>query len=139
MGNFIIKVLHYRIKYQDSNIAIIKFSKKEISNFLKGSLIWIEIGEDPNHFWECFEDALLEISGVAFVFIDEYEIIVIKELQLPNWGYIIENVIWCSIFFLNPNGGAIEVSRKGETIGKLITQRFDANEPKYPDSNRNKK
>ena len=27
------KILHYRIKYQDSNIAIIKFSKDDISYF----------------------------------------------------------------------------------------------------------
>ena len=31
MGN---KILHYRIKYQDSNVAIIKFDKNEISDFL---------------------------------------------------------------------------------------------------------
>ena len=81
---------------------------------------------------ECFEDALMEIHGVDFVVIDGYEATVIKSLYLPNWGRIIENVIWCSIFFLNPDGGAIETSTKGKNIGKLITHKFDAIEPEYP-------
>ena len=129
MGN---KLLRYRIKYQDSNVAIVKFSKNEINDFLKNSLIWIECGEDPDYFWECFEDALLEIHGVDFVVVDGYEVMVIKSLYLSNWGRIIEDVIWCSIFFLNPDGGAIEVSKKGEYVGKLITHKFDAIEPEYP-------
>ena len=92
------KILHYRIKYQDSNIAIIKFSKDDISYFLKNSLVWIEMGEDPNYFWECFEDALMEIYGIAFVIVGGYEITVIKEPELTNWSRIIENIICCSIF-----------------------------------------
>lgn len=129
MGN---KVLHYRIKYQDSNVVIIKFSKDDITDFLKNSLIWIENNEDPDYFWECFEDALMEIHGVMFAFVDGYEITIIKELELPNWGRIIENVIWCSIFFLNPDGGAIQMSKKGEPIGKLIEVKFNLTEPEYP-------
>lgn len=126
------KILHYRIKYQDSNVVVIKFSKDEIADFLKNSVVWIENDEDQDCFWECFEDALMEIHGVDFVVIDGYEATVIKSLYLPNWGRIIENVIWCSIFFLNPDGGAIETSTKGKNIGKLITHRFDAVEPEYP-------
>lgn len=126
------KLLHYRIKYQDSNVVVIKFSKNDITDFLKNSLVWIENNEDSDYFWECFEEALFEIHGIAFVFIDGYEITVVKEFQLPNWGKVIENVIWCSVFFLNPDGGAIEVSKNGENIGKLITHRFDAIEPEYP-------
>ena len=127
-----VKILHYRIKYQDSNVAIVKFSKNEINDFLKNSLIWIECGEDPDSFWECFEEALLEIYGVVFVMAEGYELIVNKDIQFPNWGRIIEDVIWCSIFFLNPDGEAIEVSKKGEVVGKLITHKFDAIEPEYP-------
>ena len=126
------KILHYRIKYQDSNIAIIKFDRNEISDFLKNSLIWIENGEDPDSFWECFEEALLEIHGIDFLVVDGYEIVIIKAFDLPNWGRIVENVIWCSIFFLNPDGGAIETSTKGKNIGKLIIPRFDAIEPMPP-------
>ena len=133
MGN---KILHYRIKYQDSNVAIIKFDKNEISDFLKNSLIWIEDGEDIECFWECFEDVLIEIHGIDFVIVDGYEIVVIKMLDLPNWGRIIENVIWCSIFFLNPDGGAIEVSADEKNIGKLIMPRFDAVEPNPPSPNK---
>ena len=126
------KLLHYRIKYQDSNVAIIKFSKDEIDYFLKNFSIWTEINKDPNYFWICFEEALLEIPGVSHVVADGYEMVTVKDVRLPNWGRIIQNVIWCSVFFLNPDGGAIEVSKKGEVIGKLITHRFDAIEPEYP-------
>ncbi|MBU6431409.1 MAG: hypothetical protein KGJ58_01645 [Patescibacteria group bacterium] len=126
-----IRILHYAIKYQNANIVIIRFSKREISAFLKKSSVWIETGDDPNYFWECFEEALLEISGVLFVIVEGYEITVIKNFCLPNWGRIIEDVIWCSLFFLNPNGGAIEV-KNGKNIGKLITHKFDAVEPEYP-------
>ncbi len=129
MGN---KILHYRIKYQDSNVAIIKFSKDEISDFLKNSLIWIEEGEDVECFWECFEDSLIEIHGIDFLIVDGYEIVVNKALDLPNWGRIIENVIWCSVLFLNPDGGAMEISAEGKNIGKIITHSFDATEPKPP-------
>ena len=90
------------------------------------------MGEDPNYFWECFEDALMEIYGIAFVIVGGYEITVIKEPELTNWSRIIENIICCSIFFLNPDGGAIETSKNGKNIGKLITHRFDAIEPDYP-------
>ncbi|MBM2817711.1 MAG: hypothetical protein HW401_301 [Parcubacteria group bacterium] len=125
------KVLHYRTKYQDCNVAIIQFSKDDIPNFLKNSFVVIENGEDLSSFWECFEDALMETFGVAFVIIDDYKITVIKDPELPNWDRIIEDVIWISVFFLKPNGGAVEVSKNGKTIGKLITQKFDAIEPQY--------
>ena len=127
-----IKILHYKIKYQDSNIAVITFSKKEISDLFKNFSILTEIGKDPHFFWECFEDALFEIHGVAFAIIDGYEITITKYPELPNWGRIIENVIWSSLFFLNLGGGAVEVSKNGKTIGKVIKHMFDAVEPKYP-------
>ena len=125
------KILRYRIKYQDGNIAIIRFAKDDIPHFLKNSLVCIEMGKDRSSFWECFKDALRNTYGVAFVIIDNYTITIIKEPELPNWSRIIEDVIWCSIFFLNPDGGAIEVSKDGKNIGKLVTQRFDAAEPQY--------
>ena len=46
-----VKILHYRIKYQDSNVAVIKFSKDEITDCLKNSLVWIENDENPDCFW----------------------------------------------------------------------------------------
>ena len=98
----------------------------------KNSLVWIEHGRRSKLFWECFEDALMEIYGIAFVIVEGYEITVIKEPELTNWSRIIENIICCSIFFLNPDGGAIETSKNGKNIGKLITHRFDAIEPDYP-------
>jgi len=75
---------------------------------------------------------LIEIHGIDFVIVDGYEIVVIKMLDLPNWGRIIENVIWCSIFFLNPDGGAIQTSTGGKNIGKIITHNFDTIEPNPP-------
>ena len=125
------RILHYTIKYQDSNIAVIRFSKKELSNILKNSVIYMEMGECHKYFWQCFNEALLEISGVSYVIAEGYEITVVKDCRFPNWGRIIEDMIWCSLFFLNPNGGAIEVSKNGRIIGKLITQRFDAIETQY--------
>lgn len=126
------KILHYTIKYQDRNIAIVRFLRKEILDLLENSKIFIETGEDPNCFWECLEEALIEIFGVLYVIIDGYEITIIKNPELENWSRVIENVIWCSVLFLNPDGGAIEVSKYGRDIGKLVTQRFDTSEPEYP-------
>lgn len=126
------QILHYGIKYQDANIVVIKFSKNELIDFLKNSLVWMEMGENPNYFWECFEEALMEISGVEYAIVDGWEITAIKDPCFPNWGRIVEDVIWCSIFFLNPNGGAIQVSKDGKEIGKLVAPRFDAVEPEYP-------
>ena len=138
MGNLPDKILHYRIKYQNSNIAIIQFSKKEICYFLENSSPRAEKGESPYSFWECFEEALMEIYGVIFVMAEGYELIVIKDTQFPNWGRIIEDVIWCSIFFLNPGGGAFQTRNNGEIIGKLIEHRFDAIEPDSPKPPRKK-
>jgi len=126
-----IRILHYAIKYQDSNIAVIKFSKKELSDILKNSVIYMEMGECPKYFWQCFSEALLEISGVSYIIPEGYDITVVKDCRFPNWGRIIEDLIWCSLFFLNPDGGAIEVSKNGMRIGKLITQKFDEVEPEY--------
>lgn len=127
-----IQILHYSIKYQDANIAVIRFSKKEISNFLEKSTIYIEMNECYVNFWKCFNESLLEISGVSYVIAEGYEITVVKDYRFPNWGKIIENVIWCSLLFLNPDGGAIEMSNNGRKVGKLITQRFNGIEPQYP-------
>lgn len=93
----------------------------------------MEISEDEDSFWDRFEEALMEISGVFFVMVEGYEITIIKDPELQNWGGIIEDAIWCSVLFLNPGGGAIEVSKKsGKAIGKMITQKFDTVEPEYP-------
>lgn len=132
MGNSEFKIMHYRIGYQNSNVAIIKFDKNEISVFLENSLLWIENGEceDIKCFWNSFEEALMEIHGVDCVLVDGYEITIVKDPILPNWGKIIENVIWCSLFFINPGGGAIKVSANGNNnVGKLITHSFNAIEP----------
>lgn len=126
------QILHYSIKYQDANIVVIRFPKKEISNFLKKSVIYIEMDECYVNFWKCFNESLLEISGVSYVIAEGYEITVVKDYRFPNWGKIIENVIWCSLLFLNPDGGAIEMSNNGRKVGKLITQRFNGIEPQYP-------
>lgn len=127
------KILRYTIKYQDINVAIVQFCKEDFFNFLKNSDVFMEISEDEDSFWDRFEEALMEISGVFFVMVEGYEITIIKDPELQNWGGIIEDAIWCSVLFLNPGGGAIEVSKKsGKDIGKMITQKFDTVEPEYP-------
>lgn len=127
-----IKILHYEIKYQDSNVAIIRFPKKEISDFLKKTEVFIENCDSHNPFLECFEDTLMEICGVAFVIVDVYKITVIKEPELTNWGNIIEDTIWSSLFFFNLFDGAIQISRCGKPIGKLVKIVFNEAEPEYP-------
>lgn len=124
------RILHYRTKYQDSNVAVIEFSKADVSYFLSDSLIWIESNvDDPNCIWECFEDSLLEIFGVYFAFIDGYDVTIIKDPGLQNWGKVLEDVIWCSLFFLNPGGKAVEVLKNGKVFGKIISHSFSATEP----------
>mgnify|MGYP001599672824 CR=1 FL=1 len=49
-----IRILHYVIKYQDANIAVIRFSKKELSGILKNSVIYTEINEGYDEFIKCF-------------------------------------------------------------------------------------
>ena len=127
-------IIYYQIKFQDSNVVIIKFFKDELLNILKlkSSFVWIELGKDKNSFWDCFEDALLEIEGVLFVMFEDCEMIVVKDPQLPNWGKIVEDVMWSSLFFLNPSGSAVEASKRDKKIiGKLITQQFNAIERPY--------
>lgn len=125
------KLLHYRTKYQDSNVAIIGFSKQDVDNILKDSLIWIEnSGNDSSCLWDCFEEALLEIYGVYFAFINGYDVTIIKDPQLQSWGKVLEDVIWCSLFFINPGGGkAVEVLRSGKIFGKVVSHSFSATEP----------
>src|SRR3989344_1484974 len=109
-----VRILHYTIKYQDANFVVIKFLKKELSEFLRNSLIYMEMGECYQYFWQCFNETLLEISGVSYVIAEGYEITVVKDYRFPNWGRVIEDIIWCSLFFLNPNGGATEMSKNGK-------------------------
>ena len=124
------KMLHYRIKYQDSNVAILEFSKHDVADFLKDSLVWIEDDSgDPSCFWENFETALLEISGVYFAFIDGYDILIIKDCRFQNWGKLLEDVIWCSLFFINPGGKAVETLKNGKKFGKIISHSFRETEP----------
>lgn len=125
------KVLRYRIVYQDSNVAIFNFLKEDITDSFKDCTVWIENETDNiSHFWESFECALMEICGVYFAFIDGYEMIIIKDPSLPNWGKILEDVVWCSLFFINPGGEAVEVFKNGKKFGKVIAHTFSATEPK---------
>ncbi len=131
--------LHYRVVFQNSNIAVFNFLKEDVINALKDSRIYIE-GENgnsaPRLFWKTFEESLMEIFGVYFVLVEGYEIVIIKDPTLPNWGRIIENVVWCSLFFLNPGGKAVEVLKNGKKFGKVILHSFSEKEPESKSKNK---
>lgn len=130
------KNLLFFIKFQDSNVAIIRFSKKELAKIREKTTIYAEAGIDffdhfdeeyaknsnvvQHLFFQSFEEALNEINGVLFAMVDGYEIVVVKDPSFPNWGRMLEDVIWTSLIFIGADS-AVQVSKKGDkTIGKLI-------------------
>lgn len=118
------KTLHFKVKYQDGNVVIVRFEKKDIDNIMRDSVVWIETGENPNAFWECLEDSLLGVEGVLFTMMDGYEIVVVKKPTL-KWGNIVGDVIWSILCFFDFEA-AIQVSKmSGKVVREPITHRFD--------------